>query len=142
MYTISNSVWSWLTVLSIRCSWIHEMLQWMKINSTAQFNLHYILVFISWISPHSQMLHILVGIFLVANYRTPTQISINSKWDLLAHISEKSRHVLIKAVSQFSVILLAMPSSLYSGFIPRLASIIFTKWLSVATRATCYLIHI
>lgn len=59
------------------------------------------------------MLYVLVEMFLVMSNRTPTQISINDKPDLLAHVSEKSRHVLIKAVSQFSMILLAVPFSVF-----------------------------
>lgn len=51
--------------------------------------------------------------FWVVSNRTPTQISTNDKPDLLALISEKSRHVLIKAVSQFSATLLAVSFSVF-----------------------------
>lgn len=59
------------------------------------------------------MPYILVEMFLVVSNRIPTQISINDKPDLLAYVPEKSRHVLIKAASQFSMILLAVPFSVF-----------------------------
>lgn len=84
------------------------------------------------------MIYVLVGMFLVVSNRPPTQISINNKPYLLAPMSEKSGRVLIKAVSQFSVIPLAMPSSAcWLHPILTLVPIIFSEWLPVATGATC-----
>ena len=89
------------------------------------------------------MIYVLVGMFLVVSNRPPTQISINNKTDLLAPMSEKSGCVLIKAVSQFSVIPWAVLSSAcWLHPILTLVPITFSEWLPVTTRATCYLIHI
>ena len=69
------------------------------------------------------------------------QIGINYKPDVLAPISEKSGHVLIEAVSQFSVIPSATPSSAFwLHLILTLVLITLSKWLPKATRVTCILV--
>lgn len=65
---------NYLPGFSIQYSWICEMLPWMKIKSNDQFNFHYVLIFISWISPPSQTLYILVGIFLLQMTDLPLKL--------------------------------------------------------------------